>query len=36
MTRTIRFFLAAFRRNVYLSPDRGRTWRQIAADGKWQ
>ncbi len=28
--------IATFRRNVYLSPDRGRTWRQIAADGKGQ
>jgi hypothetical protein len=28
--------IATFRRNVYLSPDRGRTWRQIAADGKAQ
>lgn len=28
------FAIATFRRNVYLSPDRGRTWRQIAADGK--
>jgi hypothetical protein len=28
--------IATFRRNVYLSADRGRTWRQIAADGKAQ
>lgn len=28
--------IATFRRNVYLSPDRGRTWRQIAADGAGQ
>ncbi|MEX2198045.1 MAG: glycosyl hydrolase [Burkholderiales bacterium] len=28
------FAIATFRRNVYLSPDRGRIWRQIAADGK--
>lgn len=28
------FAIATFRRSVYLSPDRGRTWRQIAADGK--
>ncbi len=26
--------IATFRRNVYLSPDRGRTWRQIAAEGE--
>ena len=26
--------IATFRRNVYLSPDRGRTWRQIAAEGQ--
>ena len=30
------FAIATFRRNVYLGPDRGRTWRQIAADGKGQ
>jgi hypothetical protein len=30
------FAIATFRRSVYLSPDRGRTWRQIAADGKGQ
>lgn len=30
------FAIATFRRNVYLSPDRGRTWRQIAADGQAQ
>ncbi len=28
------FAIATFRRNVYLSPDRGRTWRQIADEGK--
>jgi hypothetical protein len=26
--------IATFRRNVFLSPDRGRTWRQIAAEGQ--
>ncbi|MEX1073786.1 MAG: glycosyl hydrolase, partial [Burkholderiales bacterium] len=26
--------IATFRRNVYLSPDRGRTWRRIAAEGE--
>jgi hypothetical protein len=26
--------IATFRRNVYLSTDRGRTWRQIAAEGQ--
>jgi len=30
------FAIATFRRNVFLSADRGRTWRQIAADGKAQ
>jgi hypothetical protein len=28
--------IATFQRSVYLSPDRGRTWRQIAAGGKAQ
>ena len=28
------FAIATFRRNVYLSGDRGRTWRQIAEEGK--
>lgn len=32
--RRDKFAIATFRRNVYLSPDRGRTWRQIAADGE--
>lgn len=26
--------IATFRRNVFLSPDSGRTWRQIAAEGQ--
>jgi hypothetical protein len=28
------FAIATFRRSVFLSADRGRTWRQIAAEGK--
>ena len=26
--------IATFRRNVYLSGDRGRSWRQVAEDGR--